>query len=56
MLDSSHSHKVVKRVQEVLRRLTYGLLDNSGMPVQDMLVFIYGLVNESLPLITNVQK
>ena len=56
ILDTTHSHKMVQRVQDVFRRMTHGILGNSGIGMEVMLVFIHGLVSESLPLVTSVQK
>ncbi|XP_071941723.1 small subunit processome component 20 homolog [Antedon mediterranea] len=56
VLDNSHSHKMIKKVQEVLRRLEIGLLENSGIDDSAMLIFIHGLATESLPLVTDKTK
>ncbi|XP_033113828.1 small subunit processome component 20 homolog isoform X2 [Anneissia japonica] len=52
VLDNTHSHHVILKVQEVLRRLEIGFLENSGIPDSAMLIFIHGLATESLPLVT----
>ncbi|CAL1568682.1 unnamed protein product [Knipowitschia caucasica] len=52
ILETSSSLKVCTRVGAVLRRLILGLLVNSGMTPQDVLLLCHGLINESLPLLT----
>ncbi|XP_013387842.1 small subunit processome component 20 homolog [Lingula anatina] len=56
VLDSTHSHKISKKVQEVLRRVTLGLIENKELKEETLLIFIHGLANEALPLITPDQK
>uniref|UniRef100_A0A673BJE7 UTP20 small subunit processome component n=1 Tax=Sphaeramia orbicularis TaxID=375764 RepID=A0A673BJE7_9TELE len=52
ILETSSSLKVCNRVAAVLRRLVLGLLANTGMTSQDILLLSHGLVSESLPLLT----
>ncbi|XP_071756588.2 small subunit processome component 20 homolog isoform X1 [Centroberyx gerrardi] len=52
ILENSSSLKVCRRVGAVLRRLILGLLSNSGMGHQDILLLSHGLVSQSLPLLT----
>uniref|UniRef100_A0A3Q2Q9V5 UTP20 small subunit processome component n=1 Tax=Fundulus heteroclitus TaxID=8078 RepID=A0A3Q2Q9V5_FUNHE len=52
ILETSSSLKVCNRVAAVLRRLILGLLENSGMASQDVLLLSHGLVSQSLPLLT----
>ncbi|KAM6895649.1 small subunit processome component 20 homolog [Xenentodon cancila] len=52
ILETTFSLKVCNRVTAVLRRLILGLLDNSGMTSQDILLLSHGLVSQSLPLLT----
>lgn len=40
----------------VLRRLVLGLLTNVGMTSQDILLLSYGLVSESLPLLSKKDR
>lgn len=56
ILESSSSLKVCSRVGAVLRRLNLGLLVNSGMTPQDILLLCHGLISESLPLLTKRDK
>uniref|UniRef100_A0A3Q1ECN8 UTP20 small subunit processome component n=1 Tax=Acanthochromis polyacanthus TaxID=80966 RepID=A0A3Q1ECN8_9TELE len=50
ILETSSSLKVCNRVTAVLRRLILGLLVNTGMTPQDVLLLSHGLVSQSLPL------
>uniref|UniRef100_A0AAX7VDC5 UTP20 small subunit processome component n=1 Tax=Astatotilapia calliptera TaxID=8154 RepID=A0AAX7VDC5_ASTCA len=52
ILEATSSLKVCNRVAAVLRRLVSGLLVNSGMTSQDILLLSHGLVSQSLPLLT----
>ncbi|KAM4523536.1 small subunit processome component 20 homolog [Fundulus diaphanus] len=52
ILETSSSLKACNRVAAVLRRLILGLLENSGMASQDVLLLSHGLVSQSLPLLT----
>ncbi|XP_028307568.1 small subunit processome component 20 homolog [Gouania willdenowi] len=56
ILETSSSYKVCNRVSAVLRRLVLGLLNNSGMGSQDVLLLSHGLVSQSLPLLTKRDK
>lgn len=56
ILETSSSLKVCNRVGAVLRRLILGLLVNSGMTPQDVLLLCHGLISESLPLLTKRDK
>ncbi|KAK7901998.1 hypothetical protein WMY93_018767 [Mugilogobius chulae] len=56
ILETSSSLKVCNRVGAVLRRLILGLLVNSGMTSQDVLLLCHGLISESLPLLTKRDK
>uniref|UniRef100_A0A1A8FK18 UTP20, small subunit (SSU) processome component, homolog n=1 Tax=Nothobranchius korthausae TaxID=1143690 RepID=A0A1A8FK18_9TELE len=52
ILENSSRLKVCNRVAAVLRRLILGLLINSGMTSQDILLLSHSLVSQSLPLLT----
>ncbi|KAM9846103.1 small subunit processome component 20 homolog [Aulostomus maculatus] len=52
ILETSASLKVCNRVGAVLRHLILGLLGNSGMTSQDILLLSHGLISQSLPLLT----
>jgi len=50
-LDTTHSHKSARKVGEVLRKVTIGLLDNGHITTETMLVFIHSLVSDTMPLL-----
>uniref|UniRef100_A0A3B5AP45 UTP20 small subunit processome component n=1 Tax=Stegastes partitus TaxID=144197 RepID=A0A3B5AP45_9TELE len=50
ILETTSSLKVCNRVTAVLRRIIFGLLVNTGMTSQDILLLSHGLVSQSLPL------
>ncbi|KAL2102527.1 hypothetical protein ACEWY4_001695 [Coilia grayii] len=56
ILEKTMSLKVSRRVHMVLRRVVAGLLQNQVMTPQAILMISHGLVNESLPLITQKNK
>ncbi|XP_031840626.2 small subunit processome component 20 homolog [Nomia melanderi] len=45
----THSHKSVQKVVECLRNVVLGLADNTYIPLEQMLIFLYGIVSESIP-------
>nr|XP_006819783.1 PREDICTED: small subunit processome component 20 homolog [Saccoglossus kowalevskii] len=49
VLDNTHSHKTVKKVEDVLRKFTLGLLENKSLDAKDILLFIHGIVTQTLP-------
>lgn len=49
ILSHSHSFKVIHKCSECLRRVVLGLADNNFVPVESLLVFIYGIASESIP-------
>lgn len=49
VLTHSHSFKIVNKVQECLRRIVLGLVDNTFIPIESLLVFAYGTASESIP-------
>lgn len=52
ILETSSSLKTCIRVGAVLRRLILGLLVNSAMTSEDILLLSHGLISQSLPLLT----
>ncbi|KAJ3019394.1 UNVERIFIED_CONTAM: U3 snoRNP protein [Siphonaria sp. JEL0065] len=46
----SNSQKTSMKIQDILRRIVFGLSVNASLNEAGMLVFIYGLITESLPL------
>lgn len=49
ILSHSHSFKVIHKCSECLRRVVLGLADNTFVPVESLLVFMYGIASESIP-------
>ncbi|XP_076242844.1 small subunit processome component 20 homolog [Calliopsis andreniformis] len=49
VLMKTHSHKTVQKVIECLRNVVLGLADNTFIPLDQMLIFLYGIVSESIP-------
>lgn len=48
-LASSQTKKVVVRVQECFQKMIAGLTANKQIPIESMMVFIHGVVSESIP-------
>ena len=51
ILDSTHSHKSAKKVQDIMKRIVIGLMENTAITVETLLIFIHGLTTETLPLL-----
>lgn len=49
VLMKTHSHKTIYKVTECLRNVTLGLADNAYIPMERMLVFLYGVISDSIP-------
>jgi len=49
MLMKTHSHKTIHKIVESLRNITLGLADNAYIPLEQMLIFLYGIISESIP-------
>lgn len=49
VLVKTHSHKTLQKVVECLRNVVLGLADNTFIPLEQMLIFLYGIVSESIP-------
>lgn len=56
-LASSQSKKIVVRVQECFQKIIAGLTANKQLSIESMMVFIHGIVSESIPdLLPKEQK
>lgn len=56
-LNRSQSKKNVVRVQECFQKIVAGLIINKQLSVETMLMFIYGVISESIPdLMPNIEK
>ncbi|XP_029678623.1 small subunit processome component 20 homolog [Formica exsecta] len=49
VLMKTHSYKTINKITECLRNVTLGLADNSYIPLEQMLIFLYGIISESIP-------
>ncbi|XP_016914705.1 small subunit processome component 20 homolog [Apis cerana] len=49
VLMKTHSHKTVQKIIECLRNVVLGLADNIFIPLEQMLIFLYGVISESIP-------
>ncbi|KYN05358.1 Small subunit processome component 20 like protein [Cyphomyrmex costatus] len=49
VLMKTHSHKTIHKVVECLRNVILGLADNAYIPLEQMLIFLYGIISESIP-------
>ncbi|XP_064627386.1 small subunit processome component 20 homolog [Lineus longissimus] len=56
ILETNQNHKVTKKVETLLHRITLGLMENKDLPVETQMVFVHGLVNETMPLVTSSEK
>uniref|UniRef100_A0A6I8STV5 UTP20 small subunit processome component n=1 Tax=Xenopus tropicalis TaxID=8364 RepID=A0A6I8STV5_XENTR len=56
VLEVTTSLKVSRKVHEAFRRIVFGLIANTGMTAQPVLLLSYGLISENLPLITEKEK
>lgn len=55
VLSTTRSQKKTKKVEEVLRKVCQGLVENSGLELQPLLTFIYGVTIEALPMMQPVR-
>ena len=51
ILDSTHSHKSARRVQEIMTKVVRGLMKNKDVTVETLLIFVHGLTHETLPML-----
>lgn len=49
VLLKTRSHKTIHKIIECLRNVTLGLADNAYIPLEQLLVFLYGVTSESIP-------
>ncbi|KAL4233743.1 hypothetical protein ACF0H5_008423 [Mactra antiquata] len=56
VLDSTHSHKSSRKVEEVLKRVTNGLMVNSNMNIETLLVFVHSLTFQTLPMLAETES
>ncbi|XP_061192168.1 small subunit processome component 20 homolog [Saccostrea echinata] len=56
VLDSTHSHTIARKVQEVLKKVVTGLLDNPGLDTESLMIFTHGLITQSFPQLSDKQS
>ncbi|KOC63433.1 Small subunit processome component 20 like protein [Habropoda laboriosa] len=49
VLMKTHSYKTIQKVVECLRNIVLGLADNTFIALDQMLIFLYGVVSKSIP-------
>ncbi|XP_012535697.1 small subunit processome component 20 homolog [Monomorium pharaonis] len=49
ILMKTHSHKTIHKIVECFRNITLGLADNAYIPLEQMLIFLFGIISESIP-------
>lgn len=49
VLMKTHSHKTIHKIVECLRNITLGLADNNYIPLERLLIFLHGIISESIP-------
>ena len=52
-LDECNSNKLLKKIEETLKRMLIGLLKNESLNTETLLVFIYGIVNDTFDVLKN---
>ncbi|XP_060070430.1 small subunit processome component 20 homolog [Ylistrum balloti] len=55
ILDTTHSHKMARKVQEVLRKVVNGLMENESLTTEALTIFCHGLVSEAFPQLSTTQ-
>jgi len=56
VLAKTHSHKTIHKVTDCLRNVALGLADNTYIPLERILVFLYGIISENIPDLTQIGK
>lgn len=56
ILETTTSLKIVRKVHEALRHIMAGLIFNSDMNAESLLLLSHGLISENLPLLTEKAK
>lgn len=55
-LDACNSRKLLKKIEEALRRVLLGLLENTGLLTENLMDLTYGLVNDTFTEMTKPKK
>ena len=56
VLISTHSHTIARKVQEVLKKVVTGLLDNPALDTESLMIFTHGLITQSFPQLSENQR
>lgn len=56
VLDTTQDHKCRRKVEEAFRRISVGFQHNQGVSPEDTLLFIHGLISNTLPAIFGQYK
>ncbi|XP_014487870.1 PREDICTED: small subunit processome component 20 homolog, partial [Dinoponera quadriceps] len=56
VLVKTHSHKTIHKIVECLRNISLGLADNTYIPMEKMLIFLYGIISESIPALMSEKE
>jgi U3 small nucleolar RNA-associated protein 20 len=51
-LDACNSRKLLKKIEEALRRVLGGLLANTGLNTESLMFLVYGLINDTFTQLT----
>lgn len=52
IISKTSSRKVVLKVEEALKKIADGICSNTNISVESMLVFVFGIISESIPDLT----
>lgn len=50
------SRKIIKKIEEALRRIMIGLLENKDLDIKSFMFFIYGLINDAFDSLSMLKK
>lgn len=56
VLDTTHSHRITRKVQEVFKKVVTGLMENVALTTEALAVFCHGLVSEAFPQLSVKQR
>lgn len=49
VLMKTHSYKIINKITECLHNISSGLADNTYIPLEQMLIFLHGIISDSIP-------
>ncbi|XP_041354948.1 small subunit processome component 20 homolog [Gigantopelta aegis] len=56
ILESTHSHKVAQKVQDILRKISHGLMENKSIPIETLMLFIHTLTFDTVHTLQDQTK